>query len=111
MSAADRDRIVELLRRPDAFRSERFRARRDIRDWTIRKIARELDGDPRPMRQRAIDRTRTARGDFSRWPAGSSSAASSRVRRARDLGRRCAGAAARTVTLFPPVLIHSIRTT
>jgi hypothetical protein len=51
VSAADRERIAELLE--DETRSFRSIGRElGLSDWTIRKIARELDGDPRPMRQR-----------------------------------------------------------
>ncbi len=51
MSDVDRERIAELLQ--DASLSYRAIGRElGISDWTIRKIARELDGDPRPMRQR-----------------------------------------------------------
>jgi hypothetical protein len=49
--AADRARIAELLADPSL--SCRAIARETgYSDWTIRKIARELDGDSRPMRQR-----------------------------------------------------------
>lgn len=49
MNPADRDRIIELLQDPT--RSCRAISRQmGYSDWTIRKIARELDGDPRPMR-------------------------------------------------------------
>lgn len=51
MIPADRARIAELLGDPSL--SCRAIARETgYSDWTIRKIARELDGDPRPMRQR-----------------------------------------------------------
>jgi len=47
---ADRDKIEELLQDPSL--SCRAIARETgYSDWTIRKIARELDGDTRPMRQ------------------------------------------------------------
>jgi hypothetical protein len=49
----DRARIVELLGDPSL--SCRAIARETgYSDWTIRKIGRELDGDPRPMRQRRL---------------------------------------------------------
>jgi hypothetical protein len=48
---ADRAQIAELLGDPSL--SCRAIARETgYSDWTIRKIARELDGDPRPMKQR-----------------------------------------------------------
>ena len=51
MMPADRARIAALLSDPSL--SRRAIARETgYSDWTIRKIARELDGDPRPMRQR-----------------------------------------------------------
>lgn len=49
MTPADRDRIEQLLQDPSL--SCRAIARETgFSDWTIRKIARQLDGDPRPMR-------------------------------------------------------------
>jgi transposase-like protein len=51
MTSDDRDRIAELLQDP----SLSYRAiGRDlgISDCTVRRVARELDGDSRPMRQR-----------------------------------------------------------
>jgi hypothetical protein len=46
----DRERIAELLE--DETRSFRSIGRElNVSDWLVRKIARELDGDPRPMRQ------------------------------------------------------------
>jgi transposase-like protein len=51
MSPDDRERIAELLQDPRL--SYRAIGRElGISDWTIRKVARELDGDSRPMRQR-----------------------------------------------------------
>ena len=51
MIPVDRARIAELLGDPSL--SCRAIARETgYSDWTVRKIARELDGDPRPMRQR-----------------------------------------------------------
>ena len=56
MSPADRALIEDLLLQ-DPTRSCRSISRQTgYSDWTIRKIARELDGDPRPMKQQ-------------RWPA------------------------------------------
>ena len=50
MTAADRALIEQLLEDPSL--SCRAIARRTgYSDWTIRKIARAFDGDPRPMRQ------------------------------------------------------------
>lgn len=52
MNTADRQRIAELLR--DESRSFRSIAREiGISDWTVRRVARELDGDPRPMKSSA----------------------------------------------------------
>ncbi len=51
MKSGDRARIEQLLEDPSL--SCRAIARETgYSDWTIRKIARELDGDSRPMRQR-----------------------------------------------------------
>lgn len=51
MKPADRQRIEMLLEQPSL--SCRAIARdTGYSDWTIRKIAHELDGDPRPMKQR-----------------------------------------------------------
>jgi hypothetical protein len=50
MSRADRSRIEDLLE--DQGRS--FRSIADevgCSDWTVRRIARELNGDPRPMKR------------------------------------------------------------
>ncbi len=53
MKAADGQRIEQLL--DDASFSCRAIARETgYSDWTIRKIARELDGDSRPMRRSQI---------------------------------------------------------
>jgi hypothetical protein len=50
MKPADRAEIAELLR--DETMSYRAIGRElGVSDWLIRKVARELDGDPRPMRQ------------------------------------------------------------
>ncbi|HET6274548.1 MAG TPA: hypothetical protein VFE16_01255 [Candidatus Cybelea sp.] len=50
MTPADRELIGELLQDPE--RSYRSIARETgYSDWTIRKIARELDGDPRPLKR------------------------------------------------------------
>lgn len=51
MTPSDRHRIAELLL--DETRSFRSIGRElGVSDWTVRKIARELDGDSRPMKQR-----------------------------------------------------------
>jgi hypothetical protein len=51
MTSDDRDRIAQLLQDPSL--SYRAIGRElGISDWTVRRIARELDGDSRPMRQR-----------------------------------------------------------
>ena len=50
MSPADRARIEELL--CDESLSFRAIARElSISDWQVRKVAREIDGDPRPMKR------------------------------------------------------------
>lgn len=50
--SADRDRIEAALLE-DETRSFRSLARElNVSDWLVRKTARELYGDPRPMRQR-----------------------------------------------------------
>jgi hypothetical protein len=49
VTLADRSRIEELLQ--DETRSYRSIGRElGISDWTVRKVARELSGDPSPMR-------------------------------------------------------------
>jgi hypothetical protein len=49
--SADRERIAELLE--DDARSFRSIGRElGVSDWLVRKTARDLQGDPRPMRQR-----------------------------------------------------------
>ncbi|HEV3092001.1 MAG TPA: hypothetical protein VGX91_11245 [Candidatus Cybelea sp.] len=52
MNAADRDRIVEMLLEDPPPSCRAVSRATGYSDWTIRKIARELDGDPRPMKQR-----------------------------------------------------------
>lgn len=50
MNPADRDRIAVALE--DETKSFRAVGRElGLSDWLVRKVARELDGDPRPMRQ------------------------------------------------------------
>jgi hypothetical protein len=51
VKAADRERIEQLLEDP-SFSCRAIARETGYSDWTIRKIARELDGDSRPMRQR-----------------------------------------------------------
>lgn len=52
MSASDRDRIAELLE--DETRSFRSIGRElGLSDWLVRKTARDLYGDPRPMKRQA----------------------------------------------------------
>ena len=52
MNAADRDRIIGMLLEDPPPSCRAVSRATGYSDWTIRKIARELDGDPRPMRQR-----------------------------------------------------------
>lgn len=52
MNTADRDRIVEMLLEDPPPSCRAVSRATGYSDWTIRKIARELDGDPRPMKQR-----------------------------------------------------------
>ena len=67
MIPADRARVVELLADPSL--SCRAIARETgYSDWTIRKIARELDGDPRPMRQRRSYSDEAPAGEVSPVP-------------------------------------------
>jgi transcriptional regulator with XRE-family HTH domain len=49
---ADRDRIVEMLLEDPPPSCRAVSRATGYSDWTIRKIARELGGDSRPMRQR-----------------------------------------------------------
>jgi hypothetical protein len=57
---SDRERIAELLE--DETRSFRSISRElGVSDWLVRKTARELDGDPRPMRR--SPRQRADQGD------------------------------------------------
>lgn len=51
MNAADRNRIVDMLLEDPPPSCRAVSRATGYSDWTIRKIARELDGDPRPMRQ------------------------------------------------------------
>jgi hypothetical protein len=51
VNPADRQRIEQLLDDP-SFSCRAIARETGYSDWTIRKIARELDGDLRPMRQR-----------------------------------------------------------
>jgi hypothetical protein len=64
VKAADRQQIEQLL--DDASFSCRAIARETgYSDWTIRKIARELDGDSRPMRQSRSHSNETPPDDVS----------------------------------------------
>jgi len=69
VSPADRGRIAELLRDPRL--SYRAIGRQlGISDWTIRRVARELEGDSRPMKRRHFrsDETSTEETSaFSSW--------------------------------------------
>lgn len=49
----DRNHIVEMLLEDPPPSCRSVSRATGYSDWTIRKIARELDGDPRPMKQRA----------------------------------------------------------
>jgi hypothetical protein len=61
MNPADRSRIEELLQ--DETRSYRSIGRElGISDWTVRKVARQLSQDTRPMRQRPPHSDETAEG-------------------------------------------------
>jgi hypothetical protein len=51
VTPADRARIEELLQDP-ALSYRAISRATGISDWSIRRLARQLDGDPRPMRQR-----------------------------------------------------------
>ena len=53
MKPADRDRIAEMLLEDPPPSCRAVSRATGYSDWTIRKIARELDGDPRPMKQRS----------------------------------------------------------
>lgn len=52
MNAADRERIIDMLLEDPPPSCRAVSRATGYSDWTIRKIARELDGDPRPMKQR-----------------------------------------------------------
>jgi hypothetical protein len=52
MTPGDRDRIAEMLLQDPPASCRAVSRATGYSDWTIRKIARELDGDPRPMKQR-----------------------------------------------------------
>jgi hypothetical protein len=64
MSPADRDRIEELLQDPSLSCRAISRAT-GYSDWTVRKIARDLDGDPRPMKRRRSHAAREPAEDAS----------------------------------------------
>lgn len=51
MNAADRERIVDMLLEEPPPSCRAVSRATGYSDWTVRKIARELDGDTRPMRQ------------------------------------------------------------
>ena len=51
MNAADRNRIVAMLLEVPPPSCRAVSRATGYSDWTIRKIAREVDGDPRPMRR------------------------------------------------------------
>ena len=52
MNPVDRDRIVDMLLEDPPPSCRAVARETGFSDWTVRKIARELDGDPRPMKQR-----------------------------------------------------------
>jgi hypothetical protein len=52
VTPADRDRIVEMLLKDPPPACRAVSRATGYSDWTIRKIFRELEGDPRPMKQR-----------------------------------------------------------
>ena len=51
MTTSDRERIEEMLLEDPPPSCRAVSRATGYSDWTIRKIARELDGDPRPMKQ------------------------------------------------------------
>lgn len=51
VTPTDRDRIVEMLLEDPPPSCRAVSRATGYSDWTIRKIARELDGDPRPMKR------------------------------------------------------------
>ena len=51
MNAADRERIEEMLLEDPPPSCRAVSRATGYSDWTIRKISRALDGDPRPMRR------------------------------------------------------------
>jgi hypothetical protein len=53
VNAADRDRIVEMLLEDPPPSCRAVSRATGYSDWTIRRIRRAIDGDPRPMKQRA----------------------------------------------------------
>lgn len=71
MNPADRERVAELLE--DETRSFRSIGRElGLSDWFVRKVARELDGDPRPMRRPRSSAPETDDGGsaIALWTAG-----------------------------------------
>jgi hypothetical protein len=56
MTPGERARIEELLLQDPAPSCRAVSRMTGISDWSIRKIARELDGDPRPMRRSHSER-------------------------------------------------------
>jgi hypothetical protein len=67
VTPGDRERIVEMLLE-DPPRSYRAVSRATgYSDWTIRKIARDLDGDPRPMKQRRSRSDELPTEEISPW--------------------------------------------
>lgn len=61
MSGIDRERIVDLLA-DDSLSYREIGRLTGASDWTVRRIARELDGDARPMKQRRYRSEETAEG-------------------------------------------------
>jgi hypothetical protein len=53
VTPTDRDRIVEMLLEDPPPSCRAVSRATGYSDWTIRKILRDLDGDPRPMKRRS----------------------------------------------------------
>jgi hypothetical protein len=65
MSPGDRNRIEDMLLQDPAPSCRAVSRATGYSDWTIRKIARELNGDPRPMRQPRCYSTPEVAADIS----------------------------------------------
>jgi hypothetical protein len=67
VTPADRERIVEMLLEDPPPSCRAVSRATGYSDWTIRRIARELDDDPRPMKQRRLQSDELPTEEISPW--------------------------------------------